>query len=440
MVHFMEYKDNFIEFCKTGNRKNVIYGTSMFAESYARYIPEIAYVCNTYANKESIFMGMHVLSPKELENLDVELNIVIFSRVRKSTEEIKAVLSELTIEAYVFEFGNNIAFNCYRPKLNSTNPIDLRYVRLVCYGDSGWIIEKFALRMQEQLERKGIKAVIGRTVDEAADINHHIDFGGYEPIRDNRDTVMLTHVLHSDIAEKIIHQLTVARMGICMSRETMDKMVCLGVPREKLCYVNPAQDGNMKPKKYVLGITHRNYIDHRKRQSALLDICDKLDPLYFSIKIMGRGWETYVAKLKEMGFETEYYPEFDYVTYMNLMPTFDYFLFWGFDEGTMGYLDAIAAGVETLVTPQGFHLDVKDGITHPCRTISDFSDVLLQSQEKRRNRIKAVSDWTWERYVDKHIKIWNYVLGNRCDEKFYENQHVYEDGENSIFRCRNIIE
>ena len=145
-----------------------------------------------------------------------------------------------------------------------------------------------------------------------------------------------------------------------------------------------------------------------------------------------------MERLRDIGFEVEYYPKFDYEIYTNLMSTFDYFLFWGFDEGTMGYLDAVAAGVETLVTPQGYHLDVKDGITFPCRTINDFIDVLLQKQEERHKRIQAVKEWTWENYVDKHLKIWNYILGNNVESIFYEKQHLYEDGENSVFRNRNI--
>lgn len=438
MVQFMNYEDSIIEACNKGDRKIIIYGTGPYAESYSHYISNISYACSTYSERASFFKGLRVLSPQELEKIHEKMIIIIFTKRQKSLREIKELLGTLNIEADVYEFGNNVAFNCYYPKTEKKNPRKIGKIRLICYGDQGWILEKFALRMQELLEKRGIETTIGRTVDENADINHHLDFGGYEPICDNRDTIMITHILHKDIAEMAIKQLETARMGICMSKETMDKLVILGAPREKLCYVNPAHDGNVKPKKFILGITHRNYKDHRKRQGALLDICDKLDPQYFAIKIMGSGWEEDVERLRDSGFEVEYYPKFDYEIYRNLMSTFDYFLYWGFDEGTMGYLDAVAAGVETLVTPQGYHLDVKDGITYPCRTINDFIDVLLQKQEERYKRIQAVKEWTWENYVDKHLKIWNYILENNVESIFYEKQHLYEDGENSVFRNRNI--
>lgn len=217
-----------------------------------------------------------------------------------------------------------------------------------------------------------------------------------------------------------------------MSRETMEKLTAYGIPRERLCYVNPAQDGIIKPKKYVLGITHRIYEDHRKIVNILVDLCRSIDPDYFTFKIMGSGWDDIVTSVRKLGFQVDYYDEFDYKEYGRLMPSLDYYLFWGFDEGSMGFLDALQAGVGTIVTPQGYHLDVKDGITYACRTLNDFRDVLLELQKKREKIVRSVSGWTWKNYVDKHLEIWNYLLGN--EEKIYVNQHVYEDGIFSVLR------
>jgi len=56
-------------------------------------------------------------------------------------------------------------------------------------------------------------------------------------------------------------------------------------------------------------------------------------------------------------FEVEYHENFDYEVYKELIPTLDYYLYVGKDEGQMGFIDALAAGIPTIVTPQGFHLD-----------------------------------------------------------------------------------
>lgn len=98
----------------------------------------------------------------------------------------------------------------------------------------------------------------------------------------------------------------------------------------------------------------------------------------------------------------------------------------------MGFLDALQAGVETIVTPQGYHLDVKDGITYACRTLGDFINVLLELQERRNKMVESVRAWTWRNYVEKHLEVWNYLLGN--DEGIYINQHKYEDGIFSVLK------
>ena len=61
------------------------------------------------------------------------------------------------------------------------------------------------------------------------------------------------------------------------------------------------------------------------------------------------------------------------------------YFFFGMDEGSMGFLDALAAGVQTIVTPQGFHLDAKGGITYSGETVSDFVEIFNEIGEKNEN-------------------------------------------------------
>lgn len=105
----------------------------------------------------------------------------------------------------------------------------------------------------------------------------------------------------------------------------------------------------------------------------------------------------------------------------------------------MGYLDALAAGVKTIVTPQGFHLDVPGGIDHACCTVDQFTGVLYDLQYERQKRIASVADWTWENYVKKHIEIWQYITGRGSLGEIYRNQLNYEDGIFSCLLSNNII-
>ena len=143
---------------------------------------------------------------------------------------------------------------------------------------------------------------------------------------------------------------------------------------------------------------------------------------------MGAGWDEIVVQIRQMGFEVEYYNEFDKHIYKQLMPSLDYWLYYGFDEGAMGYLDALAAGVKTIATPQGFHLDIEGGLAFPCNTIEEFVRALKQIQDEKKKISDAVKNWTWENYAKKHLEIWHYLTKTKSLKNLYEHQNEYLDG------------
>ncbi len=435
MVKFMPYEENYFDLCNSSKYRTVVYGAGAYLKRIFPYLSEhINYICDKQADTIKKYEETDVISPKELENIHEELLIIICVKKEEIRSEIKRELEKLAIDACVFDYFDNIAFDVYKESQNAglSDKKEINSIRLIC-EDNGWILNKFAVKMREKLLERGYDCSIDSVVDPNADINHHLIYATCQPVTSCfHETFMITHIDSSNKLEFLKHQLKRAKLGICMSRETMDKLVVYGIPREKLCYINPAQDGVIKPKKYILGITHKTHEDHRKKENVLIDLCRELNPDYFSFKIMGSGWDDIVNSIRNMGFEVEYYSEFIYEKYIHLIPSLDYYLFWGFDEGSMGYLDALRAGIDTIVTPQGYHLDVKDGITYPCRTLYDFRDVLLSLQNRRKRIVESVDTWTWGNYVDKHLEVWNYVLGN--EENIYKNQHMYEDGIFSVLK------
>ncbi|MFO1043655.1 MAG: hypothetical protein U0941_17875 [Planctomycetaceae bacterium] len=106
----------------------------------------------------------------------------------------------------------------------------------------------------------------------------------------------------------------------------------------------------------------------------------------------------------------EYWKNFEFNRYRELMRSLDYYLYLGNDEGSMGFLDAVSAGIPTIVTPQGFHLDVPNGITHPFHTLDDLVSVFKKIDTDRRERSNLVSSWTWENYARAHLRAWVKLL------------------------------
>lgn len=433
MVKYMSFEDNYFDICKTTGHRTVLYGAGVYAKKAFPYLKNIACICDKRADEIKELNGLPVISPKALETMQEVLLIVVCVKSEEVRKEIKTELGQLAMDACVFDLFDNASFNLYKKKIyiEPEEKKELKYVHIIC-EDTGWILRKFAVKMQAELEAQGYECSISGVTDPSADINHHIIYDSWQPLGSYHDTLMITHIDSYNKLELLKQQLQVAMMGVCMSRETVERLAAYGVPREKLCYINPAQDGVIKPKKYVLGITNKTHDDHRKNENVLIDLCKALNPDYFMFRIMGSGWIKIVEEVRRLGFQVDYHDEFDYEEYIKLIPSLDYFLYWGFDEGSMGYLDALRAGVETIVTPQGFHLDVRDGITYECRTMPDFKNVLLSLQKKRERIISSVDTWTWKHYVDKHLEVWNYLLGN--EEGIYRNQHMYEDGIFSVLR------
>jgi len=205
-----------------------------------------------------------------------------------------------------------------------------------------------------------------------------------------------------------------------MSRMTMDTLVDLGINPQSLCYVTPAHDGSAILRRTVIGITSRAYADGRKREHLLADLAREMRLNAFHFEIIGAGWEGVIEHLKAAGATVAHYPgtgdfQADYVYTLDRLRSFDYYLYLGLDEGSMGLLDALAAGVETIVTRQGFHLDIENGITHGFMERSELVEIFRALRDRRERLRDAVSSLTWSTYARQHAIVWRYLLAGRVD-------------------------
>lgn len=53
--------------------------------------------------------------------------------------------------------------------------------------------------------------------------------------------------------------------------------------------------------------------------------------------IMGEGWNQNVKKIRKLGFDVSYYENFDRDKYLKIMPSLEHRLYYGFDDGAMGF-------------------------------------------------------------------------------------------------------
>lgn len=287
-------------------------------------------------------------------------------------------------------------------------------IRIVCYEDpDSWICGKIARRLAENLCEMGHPCVIDSTPDDTADINHHVIYMNYPGSTTGVHSLMVTHIDDALKLGKLRNGLATAKAAICMSAESVQRLGGLGLDPAKLAFVSPAQDGAASPRRIVVGITTRLYPDGRKREKDLVKLAEELSPDDFSFKIMGFGWADIVKDLRGRGFLVDYFEEFDLGKYRELIGSLDYFLYLSGDEGSMGYIDALAAGVKTIVQPQGFHLDAVNGITHAFTSFAELRAVFAAIAADKRQRQDAVGSWTWKNYARRHLEIWDRALAGQ---------------------------
>lgn len=293
--------------------------------------------------------------------------------------------------------------------------------RLVLHpGNRGWIIEKFALRLAENLAHWNVKADISDQPSASLEINHYMIYHHCKGERLTPGTVLITHVDDYEKLGMVRESLRIADVGICLSRMTVEELVRQGINRQQLCYITPGHDGLVTPRRIVIGITTqvRVYAGYRKREDLLLKLADTMRLDAFHFKIFGAGWDEIIPRLEAAGATVDYHPgsedyQHDYKEILEMIPTFDYYLYTGLDEGSLGLLDALAAGVATIVTPQGFHLDIPSGITYTFWDAAELCDIFRKIAEERQRRIDGVKHLTWNEYARQHAVVWRALLAGR---------------------------
>jgi hypothetical protein len=280
----------------------------------------------------------------------------------------------------------------------------------------GWIIEKTALQLCDALRQLGVDAAVSPKPSAESVINHFMIFHYVEPKPGTINTMAVTHVddvLKMDMVRK--HLAKGIRAAICMSSMTVDQLVSYGIDRKQLSYALPAHDCTVVPRRIIIGITSNNYSDDRKRDWLLVKLSKDIRLDDFEFQIFGRGWDQVCARLEAAGASVtvkepsdDYRADYDAIK--SAVPTFDYYFYPGLDEGSLGTLDALSAGVKTIVTKQGFHLDIPNGITHGFWDYDELKQIFDEIMRERRERIQFARSLTWSRYAHRHLDIWSSLI------------------------------
>jgi hypothetical protein len=306
-----------------------------------------------------------------------------------------------------------------------------RHAHLVLSPDNqSWIIEKMADRIAQYALDFGFHVTTGDSENADADINHWMSYAFANVAHRTPATMLITHLDDPYKVGLVKRELASGvDVGIALSSHTCDMLKQAGAAPESLAFAVPGHDFAAKPRRIIIGLTTRLYADGRKREAMLLALAQNMRLDAFRFEIFGVGWEAVIPMLEEAGAEVAYWPgtddfRFDYKEMMEHVPHFDYYLYLGRDEGSLGTLDALAAGVRTIVTPQGFHVDLPGGITHAIWSQEDLETLFRRLGQDVQKRTDAVGSATWQAYAKAHTIIWHAILEGRQGEIADELHHA----------------
>lgn len=273
----------------------------------------------------------------------------------------------------------------------------------------GWILSKFASKLQSNLVNEfGINAHINGDSN-FYDVTHHIPYYDAHETNSQINTFLITHVDTIEKERQIKLLLAQLDYGICLSEST-SKILRRSLNSKNLMAIIPGID-QKNSRKISLGFASNVYADNRKKTDLLLTELLKLYPDKLKIVIMGSGWEDFVLELRSKKFDITLVPKFNYDYYHNTFwNIIDYFVYPSEDEGSMAFLDACAYGVKTIVTNQGFHRDLAQGITYKLKNVRDLSSIIGKILKKDLRQTRLVDEFTWKSYTKQHLTLWSNLL------------------------------
>jgi hypothetical protein len=307
-------------------------------------------------------------------------------------------------------------------------------INIVCTEeDENSILIKFSHKLKNELIKLNHDVKISSEGDALFEINHFVYYYSFDGIKRGVQTFMITHIRDSNRIDFLNRNSKNFSLGICMSKYTRDFLLKKNMDPRKLSYILPAQENLLRIKKKIITITSNRYNDGRKREYIVKEIIQKINPKYFKFIIMGNGWQEFIDENNINKLEIEIFENFHFELYKNIMNKTDIYLYVGFDEGSMGVLDAACSGLKILTTYQGFHTELKNTDIIYGKSSKDFISYLVKIEKIAEESERISNSWTWENYCKKHIEIWNYLLYNQS------SRSQFVDGLSSTFEFRKDL-
>ena len=279
----------------------------------------------------------------------------------------------------------------------------------------GWVLRKIGLNLVSGLNQLGIEADYVTDPDPKSNINHFLHFGFAEAVPNSISTMMITHVDDAIKAKRVKALLNNGvNGGVCMSSFHMEELIKYGIPAEKLSFALPALDETVL-RRIHFTIQCNCYRDGRKNESFFKQLADSVDLGFAEFSFFGSGWEEIAVKLEKAGAEVALHPPsgdftHDYRAMIEALKTADYYVNPGWDEGSLGSLDAFINRTRMILSSQGYHLNIPDRNSYFFNNYLEFREIFTSVAAEHATKQVCANNMSWLQYSKNHLTIWEGLL------------------------------
>ena len=271
--------------------------------------------------------------------------------------------------------------------------------------NTGWVIEKIARRLKDELSASGCLVILGSSFTGQAVKTLWMHFM-HVPMQSltgpKSDHYFL--VTHVDDLKKLSTVKRLCDLGmtpIAISRDTAQKLSkALRLPQDIPSIRIGSDLAKPKNSTFNVAMCSRVYSDGRKNEGWLTTFPSSIDLSDVSFTLVGRGWESTADLLRSranfVNLEDESSIENDsYVKTLDALMKSNLTIYTGFDEGSLSALDANLLSCDLLISNQGFHMEFGLGEENLFNNQSDFYAKFENRLARWRKKKDLSVNWSW---------------------------------------------
>ncbi len=290
----------------------------------------------------------------------------------------------------------------------------------------GWVIEKLANKIIEYWPNSE-QPSLTYFPKLAPVVTHWMHFMNvpvkFLEISKGIHTIQVTHI---DSSEKLQHLKTLIEAGaipVFMSKEHAKQISNkISFPFKKFSILPGSDVANYGDRKRIL-ISSNYYPDGRKNENLLINLAEenKLDCFHFTF--IGKSWDKIANYLAASGAEVEIFSPNDpnypsYEMQLEILRSVDCYLYLGFDEGSLGALDAYLLGTPMIISKQGFHLEFATRRNILLfQNYEDFKKKFLTIAKRIPNSPEENHNWSWYCYTERYKQMWDMLISEKNTTK-----------------------